>query len=395
MRRQSRRSNNRVVAAASIEALESRRLWSAGMSGSQLFIVGTPDADHVLVRVDTSDLSKLQVNLNGEVNTFDVSGITGIFVSLAGGADHFVVDEMAQSIRIPMTVLGGGGSDLLITGSGDDEIAAGAGRDRVVARQGDDLIFGGGSRDQIAGGDGLDTLIGGSGDDALEGGAGDDSLAGGAGDDHLGGGEGADLIAGGADFDELAGGEGTDSLAGGRGDDDLDGGAGDDHLTGGGGGDAFATDESADDSILDKTSGADREYTPIGMDFIPAEYHEIFGLTFPNSTPIGVRVNDDNTFVLQFRYEGDGTVYRAWFSFTGEEPFADYDGVELVTYEVPPANIPTQTLADFRAQYPDAVIKEAVADHDEQGKFARIRIQDGQSETRWVRFGWISDHPDD
>jgi Ca2+-binding RTX toxin-like protein len=376
-----------------VESLDARRLLSAALSGSLVYVTGTPDRDHVFIQVDGNDTSKLLVNVNGDQQSFDLGAITGVVVELGAGADHSIVSQNADSIHLPVTMFGGGGADLLIGGSGDDALFGGGGHDRIIGGGGNDLISGGGSRDQLAGGDGNDTILGGNGDDAIEGGAGDDSLAGGLGDDYADGGDGSDLIAGGADFDSLIGGAGSDSLAGGAGDDDLAGGSGDNTSTGGGGSDAFAKDGSGTNNILDKTSGADREYTPVGLDFVPQSLHTLFNETFPNSVPVGVRVNDDHTFIMLYQYQGDGSTYHAYFTFTGNHPFAQADqphgGVELIKYEVAPNNIPPQTAAAFHHAHPDAVIKELYVDHDGQNSFAMVRVLDGGGESHWVQADWL------
>jgi hypothetical protein len=376
---------------ASIESLDSRRLLSAAMSGTQLIVTGTADADHVLIHVDSADATNLLVNVNGEETSFPTNGITGIAVVLGSGADHAIVDEHGQTIHLPVTMFGGGGSDLLIGGSGDDQLFGGAGRDRLIGMDGNDLISGGGSRDKMAGGDGSDTLLGGSGDDAIDAGTGEDLVSGGFGDDYIDGGTDADLLIGGSDFDTLLGGTGDDGIAGGKGDDDIDGGFGDDALAGGGGDDVFARDDAGNsDLIADKTDGSDREYTPVTLDFVPEQYRNLFNDTFPNSDPVGVRVNDDHSFVLLYRYNGDGTVYHAWFKFMGDHPFDNFDGVSLSSYEVAPANLPPITRAAFFEAHPNAIIKEVIAEHVGAAKYAVIRImENGAGESKWVAADWL------
>ena len=377
------------------ERLEPRRLLAVAMSGTQLFITGTDAGDHVLITMNARESSELRVNVNGEWMTFDRNEVSGIEVNGGSGRDHLIVAESGGNVTIPVTLIGGGGPDLLIGGSAGDHLMGGPGRDRVIGMGGNDLINGGSSRDLLAGGDGADTIIGGRGDDAIEGDGGHDVITGNGGDDHVSGDAGDDLIIGGADSDEMFGGFGEDSISGGRGEDDIDGGIGADEITGGGGDDAFAKDETETDNLTDKTDGADREYTPVSMDFVPKEYHDLFIATFPHSEPIGVRINDDQTFVMLYRYNGDGSTYHAYFTFTGDSPFDDLDGVDLITYEVAPANLPPLTNAHFREQYPDAIVKEVFADRDEHGKFARIRIQDGSGDTHWIVTDWLDGDPDD
>jgi hypothetical protein len=108
--------------------------------------------------------------------------------------------------------------------------------------------------------------------------------------------------------------------------------------------------------------------------------------------PVGVRVNDDQTFVMLYRYNGDGTVYHAYFTFTGAHPFEDtgvHNGVDLVSYEVAPSNLPPETRAAFENDHPDVVIKDVFADHDGQSKFALIRYVNGSGESKVAKIDWM------
>ena len=365
-----------------------------------MFVTGTPGDDHVLISLDVTDPSKLTVNFNGDVQSFDRTSITSIDVEAGAGPDQIVVDESAGGITIPMTLNGGGGNDLIVAGSGDDVIYGGTGHDRIDGGGGNDLIFGGASRDQISGGDGADTLLGGTGDDAIDGGAGNDSIIAGNGDDYVDAGAGDDSVSGGADYDSIIGGAGNDHLSGGKGEDDLDGGTGADSLTGGAGDDSFAYSDNAHDYITDKTTNADRVYTPVGLDFVPQGLQTLFAETFPNSVPTGVRVNNDHTFVLLYTYNGDGSVYHAYFTFTGTHPFSDTDasthyGVDLVTYEVAPQNTPADTEAQFHTDHPDAVvIKSVYADRDGDSKFAVIRYTDSTGQIKTADEPWLDNGED-
>jgi hypothetical protein len=215
-------------------------------------------------------------------------------------------------------------------------------------------------------------------------------LTGGTGDDQLTGGVGNDQADGGSDSDTITGGAGSDKLAGGNGDDDLDGGAGSNRLTGGDGADAFAIGTGGKEIMLDRTPGVDRQYHPVPWENVPQKYHDMFAATFPNSEPVAYRTNDDQTFTMLYRFNGDNVIYHAYFSYQGTDPFANLESVELVTYEVAPTNLPPATEAVFRQQYPDAQIKEVIADHGTNGKFGMIRFKtDDQSDSQWVNVDWI------
>jgi RTX calcium-binding nonapeptide repeat (4 copies) len=88
----------------------------------------------------------------------------------ADGGDDVV--RVTRGVKLPVTMRGGPGRDLLVGGSANDRLSGGDGPDKLVGRDGDDRLLGG---------NGNDTLIGGRGNDLLRGGAGRDRLFGGPG----------------------------------------------------------------------------------------------------------------------------------------------------------------------------------------------------------------------
>jgi hypothetical protein len=384
-----RKSNSRRNPQTLLETLERRQMLSIAVSSGIVEVKGSAAYDHVLISVVPTNHKQIRVNLNGIAQAFAKTSLKGIKIDTGAGRDTIIVDQSNGAVNVPMTITGGAGADYIIGGSGADEISGGGGKDRINGGAGDDSISGGASRDLIAGSAGNDTIIGGSGDDAIDGGVGNDLLSGGTGDDAVVGDDGADTLTGGSDSDNLDGGSGADSISGGRGDDDLDGGFGADNLTGGTGADGFATDEVSTDTITDKTNGTDTVYTPFSLDQIPQHYQDLFHTTFPNSDPTSVRINDDQTFEMLYKFNGDGNTYHALFTFQGSDPFANIESVSLLKYEVAPTNIPPNTFKAFMDQYPNAVIKEVIVDHLGQEKFATIRIKLGDSETMWVHADWL------
>lgn len=93
----------------------------------------------------------------------------------------------------PATVIGTGGTDVLVGTRRRDVIHALGGDDTIRGLAGNDVVCGGTGDDELRGGKGRDLLGGGSGDDDLFGGAGQDRLRGGSGDDRLVGDRGLDL----------------------------------------------------------------------------------------------------------------------------------------------------------------------------------------------------------
>ena len=136
------------------------------------------------IRADT-----ITVNLSGAVLTAAwsagrssfYSGQVSRIVVLAGAGDDRVDlsgGSLKTSGRIPSSVYGGTGNDVLIAGAGndllygnggDDYLDGGAGTDIIYGDSGDDFLIGGTERDVIYGGVGIDTVFGVAGDDVLDG----------------------------------------------------------------------------------------------------------------------------------------------------------------------------------------------------------------------------------
>lgn len=145
------------------------------------------------------------------------------------------------------TLIGGAGSDVLLSGSESAWLDGGDGNDRLQA---------------LATSLKSVTLLGGNGSDTLQGAGGADLLLGGAGSDRLMGGDNNDTLIGGIGSDTLKGGAGNDLLIGGFGSDSIDGEVGIDIAVGGQGGpprgglsrrdssDSFANIEVLDEAFL-------------------------------------------------------------------------------------------------------------------------------------------------
>lgn len=213
-----------------IEACESRRLLSAATGSVDpivdglLSVSGTRHNDNVMISVDGTDPSLLDVVVNGnQLAQVNLADVTKIKVVGGNGSDHITIDN---TLTIPAELIGGNAKDVLNGGAGDDTLEGDNGNDAMSGGGGDDYVFGGRGKDALDGADGNDTLSGGKGNDNLMGDADADTLSGGVGDDNLSGGDGDDLV------------EGDD------GNDDVDGGAGTDHVMGNGGQDHFHTGDS-------------------------------------------------------------------------------------------------------------------------------------------------------
>jgi hypothetical protein len=172
-------------------------------SALALNVKGSPQADEISIALDGTQ-TQYSITSTRPINpppapcvqitTNQIHCPTADFAtfsaSLGAGPDLFSV---GPSVKIPVTVAAGGGSDSVFGGSGPDAILGSGGSDRLLGRNGRDTISGGAGSDVVNGGEGRDTLKGLAGQDTLKGGAGRDLLQGGPGKDTLRGGSGRDV----------------------------------------------------------------------------------------------------------------------------------------------------------------------------------------------------------
>jgi Ca2+-binding RTX toxin-like protein len=220
-------SNRRDLLPAFVEALETRRLLSAGPSvpapatavlvAGELRVVGTKGDDVILVSLNETDATKLDVNVNGSVlGSFALGDVSKgrVDVRAGKGDDSVRVDESFGLVSLSLVAHGEQGNDTLVGGSADDELHGDQGEDVLYGNDGNDALFGDQSNDMLAGGFGDDDLDGGNGSDTLYGESGADNLYGGNGKDSVDGGDDADVVDGGRGCDLLTGGLGADTFAG-------------------------------------------------------------------------------------------------------------------------------------------------------------------------------------
>jgi Ca2+-binding RTX toxin-like protein len=132
--------------ASMIEGLERRVLLSASLRGAGLVITGTQDDDVIGVALNAADATKVDVSVNGELQSFDLARVRkGIRVSGLGGEDEIIIGD---SITLATVLTGGKNDDTIVGGGGADKIAGGKGDD--------DLDGGGGNADRVSGGAGED-----------------------------------------------------------------------------------------------------------------------------------------------------------------------------------------------------------------------------------------------
>lgn len=175
-----------------LEALESRTLLAASLTGSTLNVLGTANHDvAVVANRMIQGVSKIEVTLNGTVKRFDTSAVKQIVFKGFAGNDSFTAQA---NVNVSVIAHGGIGNDTLTGGSAADSLNGEAGNDVLDGRAGDDWIHAGAGNDTLLGGVGNDWLYGNLGDDVLQGQAGNDNLFGHAGLDKLYGGAGDDTL---------------------------------------------------------------------------------------------------------------------------------------------------------------------------------------------------------
>ena len=155
-----------------IDALEPRRMLSAGLSKGTLTITGTDAGDMITVRRDNSSggrSKQLEVDDNGAVSTFKAKSVKRIIMNGQGGDDALTIAD--DNGRV-------GGKHVEHGGDGDDSLTGDDGNDSLFGEAGDDSLVGNGGNDSLSGGDGNDDCDGGGGRDHVSGGAGADHFHG-------------------------------------------------------------------------------------------------------------------------------------------------------------------------------------------------------------------------
>src|SRR5689334_5190761 len=106
-----------------IEVLELRRLLAAAVaptptldSNGILTVTGTAHADDITISLENADATKLDVNVDGTVTTFNTADVKGIAAIGASGSDDIEIDQSNGAIDVPVTMAGGNGNDTLVGG---------------------------------------------------------------------------------------------------------------------------------------------------------------------------------------------------------------------------------------------------------------------------------------
>lgn len=262
-----------------IEAISTRLHLDATIIDGVLTVTGTGSGDRISIGLANGETQihvttgPLELAVPRQTEAFDVNEVMGISVSGGNGGDYLTVGAGLP----PVTMDGGGGTDVLNGSENDDFLFGGSGRDVIKGLGGSDFIRGGSGDDYLlgegslfegagtTGQSGSDTLYGDGGNDTLEG----DTFGGtlmGSGKDRLHGNAGNDELAGGDQRDRLFGGDGRDTLRGGSGPDLLDGGAENDKIFSGG-------DSSVADTVIGGSGAHDRVVIPDEADILSGIEH--------------------------------------------------------------------------------------------------------------------------
>src|SRR5881394_3394429 len=132
-----------------VDALEERRLLAATLTNGVLAVVGTEAADNIVVGLNATDNTKLDVNINGTVSSFALlnsagtAAISKIAIFGLGGDDKIAINQANGAILTPAVLVGGSGNDSLVGGGGNDLIFGGAGNDSLFGNDGNDTLTGG------------------------------------------------------------------------------------------------------------------------------------------------------------------------------------------------------------------------------------------------------------
>ncbi|HWP39320.1 MAG TPA: calcium-binding protein [Tepidisphaeraceae bacterium] len=149
-----------------MHCLEGRRLLSATLHGQILHITGTADHDRLSIHAGRGQLIVNQGG--GHLSRFRLSLVRHIAIEMLGGND---IVRLSDAVRVPATIDGGEGNDVLRGGAGADALSGGGGNDRLGGATGNDTCAGDAGNDAFpaaAAFDGNDRFVGGEGRDVLD-----------------------------------------------------------------------------------------------------------------------------------------------------------------------------------------------------------------------------------
>jgi hypothetical protein len=142
-----------------LEALEDRTVpASASFANGILYVNGTNYAETIRVTQDTT-----RINVEG-AGYVAATSVRSIVVNGYAGNDYIDM----RTVRVPATIYGGDGNDVIVGTKAADSIFAGWGNDRVWGMEGNDSMSGEWGNDILFGNAGYDYLYGNDGNDFLD-----------------------------------------------------------------------------------------------------------------------------------------------------------------------------------------------------------------------------------
>ena len=161
-----------------LHTLENREVPSITLVNGQIQVYGSDYNDSVSVsatygpgsgefpnqivvrRTETGPAANGNTFYFTETKTFDITGVSSVYVNLGNGTNGYAGDH-----NLPATVIGGNGTDTFTGGGGDDTFYGLGGDDVLVGRGGNDVLVGGPGNDYALPGMGRDVVLAGSGND--------------------------------------------------------------------------------------------------------------------------------------------------------------------------------------------------------------------------------------
>lgn len=145
----------------SLPATTTAVVQGVGLLDGTLYVIGTPQADHVTINAQGTGLLKVHANflLDSNFVTVNAADIHTILAYLCAGDDDMTI---AGNIAIRAVLHGGDGNDRLNAGGMASVLLGGNGNDTLLGGSGGDILVGGLGQDQLVGGNDNDVLIGGA-----------------------------------------------------------------------------------------------------------------------------------------------------------------------------------------------------------------------------------------
>jgi Ca2+-binding RTX toxin-like protein len=158
---------NGLVRVKGFEAANDRIVVS-GVGGDVVNVNGTDGAD--TINITPSPVAGFaRVNIVGISTSVDVTNVASLAIHGLGGPDTISGSNGLAALKIPLTLDGGPGDDVINGGDGDDMLIGGDGNDTIDGNRGNDVASMGAGDDTFIWdpGDGSDTVEGEGGNDKM------------------------------------------------------------------------------------------------------------------------------------------------------------------------------------------------------------------------------------